>query len=163
MRGGLDLGGTKIQAVVTDGEAQVLGQARRETPQRGGPEAVVLELAETLREALDDARVEPMGLAAVGVGAPGSGGSGASPTNTAPRSSDGQLSTFVGCGLPRKSAFNTAIRASSHPIRLIAKPTTGRPAPRSAAPAARSANGPSPKASHRASSIIVSTRAMAPP
>ena len=56
MRGGLDLGGTKIQAVVTDGEAKVLGKARRETPQRGGPEAVVLELAETLREALDDAR-----------------------------------------------------------------------------------------------------------
>lgn len=72
MRGGLDLGGTKIQAVVTDGEAKVLGKARRETPQRGGPEAVVLELAEALRAALDDARVEPMGLAAVGVGAPGS-------------------------------------------------------------------------------------------
>lgn len=72
MRGGLDLGGTKIQAVVTDGEAKVLGKARRETPQRGGPEAVVLGLAEALRAALDDARVEPMGLAAVGVGAPGS-------------------------------------------------------------------------------------------
>lgn len=72
MRGGIDLGGTKIQAVVTDGEAKVLGKARRETPQRGGPEAVVLELAETLREALHAARVEPMGLASVGVGAPGS-------------------------------------------------------------------------------------------
>ena len=72
MRGGLDLGGTKIQAVVTDGEAKVLGQARRETPHRGGPEAVVLELAETLRAALDDAGVEAMGLAGVGVGAPGS-------------------------------------------------------------------------------------------
>lgn len=72
MRGGIDLGGTKIQAVVTDGEAKVLGKARHETPQQGGPEAVVLELAETLREALHDARVEPMGLASVGVGAPGS-------------------------------------------------------------------------------------------
>lgn len=71
MRGGLDLGGTKIQAVVTDGEAAVLGQARRETPQRGGPEAVVFELAQALRTALDEAGVEPMGLAAVGVGAPG--------------------------------------------------------------------------------------------
>ncbi len=71
MRGGLDLGGTKIQAVVTDGEAKVLGKARRETPHRGGPEAVVFELAETLRAALGDAGVEPMGLAAVGVGAPG--------------------------------------------------------------------------------------------
>lgn len=72
MRGGLDLGGTKIQAVVTDGEAKVLGKARRETPRRGGPDAVVFELADALREALDDARVEPMGLAVVGVGAPGS-------------------------------------------------------------------------------------------
>ncbi len=72
MRGGIDLGGTKIQAVVTDGEAKVLGKARRETPQGGGPEAVVFELAETLRAAIADAGVEPMGLAAVGVGAPGS-------------------------------------------------------------------------------------------
>ena len=72
MRGGLDLGGTKIQAVVTDGESKVLGKARRETPHRGGPEAVVFELAETLRAALADAGVEVMGLATVGVGAPGS-------------------------------------------------------------------------------------------
>jgi glucokinase len=72
MRAGLDLGGTKIQAVVTDGGANVLGKARRETPQAGGPEAVVFELAETLRSALEDAGVEPMGLASVGVGAPGS-------------------------------------------------------------------------------------------
>ena len=50
----------------------MLGQARRETPRRGGPEAVVLELAEAMRAALDDAGVEAMGLAGVGVGAPGS-------------------------------------------------------------------------------------------
>jgi glucokinase len=71
MKGGLDLGGTKIQAVVTDGEAVVLGSARRETP-RAGPESVMLELAEALGAALDDAGVESMGLAGVGVGAPGS-------------------------------------------------------------------------------------------
>jgi glucokinase len=72
MRGGLDLGGTKIQAVVTDGAATVLGHARRETPRQGGPEAVTFELVEALRTALDEAGVEPMGLAAIGVGAPGS-------------------------------------------------------------------------------------------
>jgi len=72
MKGGLDLGGTKIQAVVTDGEATVLGRARRETPRRGGPAAVAFELAEAMRAALDDAGVEPMGLAGIGVGAPGS-------------------------------------------------------------------------------------------
>jgi len=71
MKGGLDLGGTKIQAVVTDGEAGVLGTARRETP-HGGPEAVMLELAATLQAALDEADVEPVGLEGVGVGAPGS-------------------------------------------------------------------------------------------
>ncbi len=72
LRGGLDLGGTKIQAVVTDGEATVLGQARSETPRRGGPEVVVGVLADTLRAAVHDAGAEPMGLAGVGVGAPGS-------------------------------------------------------------------------------------------
>ena len=72
MKGGLDLGGTKIQAVVTDGKETVLGRARSETPRRGGPKAVVIALADTLRAALDDAGVEPMGLAGIGVGAPGS-------------------------------------------------------------------------------------------
>jgi glucokinase len=71
MKGGLDLGGTKIQAVVTDGADTVLGTARRETPRKGGPQAVAVELAETMRAALDDAGIEPMGLAAIGIGAPG--------------------------------------------------------------------------------------------
>ncbi len=72
MKAGLDLGGTKIQAVVTDGADGVLGQARRETPRAGGPEAVVRELAEAVRTALDDAQIEPMGISGVGLGAPGS-------------------------------------------------------------------------------------------
>jgi glucokinase len=72
MKAGLDLGGTKIQAVVTDGTDVVLGRARRETPRSGGAEAVVFELADALRAALDDAKVEPMGISGVGVGAPGS-------------------------------------------------------------------------------------------
>lgn len=72
MKGGLDLGGTKIQAVVTDGADRVLGSARRETPRTGGGEAVVLELSEALRAALDDAQIELMGISGVGVGAPGS-------------------------------------------------------------------------------------------
>jgi len=72
MKGGLDLGGTKIQAVVTDGADQVLGRARRQTPRKGGPDAVALELADALCGALDDAGVEPMALSGVGVGVPGS-------------------------------------------------------------------------------------------
>ena len=36
-RGGIDLGGTKIQAVVVDDDYQVLGEARLPTPDRGRP------------------------------------------------------------------------------------------------------------------------------
>jgi hypothetical protein len=100
---------------------------------------------------------------AFGVSAsPGSGGSGASPTNSAARSSDGQDSTLVGVGLPRKSAFSTAIRASSQPIRLIWNPREAD----QALPSARSGafgRGSSPKASQRVSSMTVSTRSMPRP
>ena len=37
LRGGIDLGGTKIQAIIANAEHQVLGQARRPTPTEGGP------------------------------------------------------------------------------------------------------------------------------
>lgn len=72
MRAGADLGGTKIQAVVTDGAAEVLGAARRETPREGGPEAVLRELAGALRESAAAARADVAELTGVGVGAPGS-------------------------------------------------------------------------------------------
>src|SRR4029079_18236422 len=36
--GGIDLGGTKIQTVVADPNGKVLGEARRPTPEKGGPE-----------------------------------------------------------------------------------------------------------------------------
>jgi glucokinase len=72
VRAGLDLGGTKIQAVVTDGEAGVLGSARRETPSDEGADAVVRELAGAARDALAEAGVEDTAVTGVGVGAPGS-------------------------------------------------------------------------------------------
>jgi glucokinase len=69
--GGIDLGGTKIQAVVTDDRHQVLGASRHATPTTGGPAAVAEEIVTALREAAGEAGV-PMGdLAAVGVGSPG--------------------------------------------------------------------------------------------
>lgn len=71
MKGGLDLGGTKIQAVITNGGEQVLGVARRETPHDGGPEAVVHELVAVLHEALADAGAGLAELSGVGVGSPG--------------------------------------------------------------------------------------------
>jgi glucokinase len=72
VRGGLDLGGTKIQAVVTGRAARVAGKARRDTPLRGGPEAVMHELAATVSDAAAVAGLDVRELHGVGVGAPGS-------------------------------------------------------------------------------------------
>ncbi len=71
MRGGIDLGGTKIQAVVVDDEHVVLGDARHATPLEGGPQAVATEMVATLREAATKAELSPTNLAGVGVGSPG--------------------------------------------------------------------------------------------
>ena len=71
LRGGIDLGGTKIEAIVVDDGQEVRGSSRRETPHEGGPPDVVQELAATLREACEAASVEPTELAGVGVGSPG--------------------------------------------------------------------------------------------
>jgi glucokinase len=71
VRGGIDLGGSKIQAVVVDDGNDVLGQARRPTPRDGGPEAVAAEMVDTLLEAATGAQVQPSELDGVGVGSPG--------------------------------------------------------------------------------------------
>ncbi len=70
-RGGLDLGGTKIEAILVDDANEIRGQAKRPTPTEGGPPAIVKELAVALREAAAAAGVDPGSLAGVGVGAPG--------------------------------------------------------------------------------------------
>ncbi len=69
--GGIDLGGTKIQAAVIDEQNKVLGQARRPTPTEGGPKDVAKEMAETLREAAKAAKLKPAALKGIGVGSPG--------------------------------------------------------------------------------------------
>ena len=71
LRGGVDLGGTKIQAVILDGRSEVVGEARRPTPRSGGPDAIATEIADTLREAAGGAGAETDALAGVGVGSPG--------------------------------------------------------------------------------------------
>jgi glucokinase len=71
-RGGIDLGGTKIEAIVVDADNQVLGQARRPTPTEGGPEGVAKQLAEVMTEAATVAKLEMSALKGVGVGSPGS-------------------------------------------------------------------------------------------
>ena len=71
MRGGIDLGGTKIQAVVIDESDSVAGQARRSTPRDGGPADVADAIAEALEEAAKAAGGTPAALTGIGVGSPG--------------------------------------------------------------------------------------------
>lgn len=70
-RGGIDLGGTKIQAVVLDHEHRVLGEARSATPKQGGPREIAAAMARTLAAAAQAADLEPASLLGVGVGSPG--------------------------------------------------------------------------------------------
>ena len=71
LRGGIDLGGTKIQTVIVDPGGEVLGQSRRPTPTDGGPAGVAEQMAQALREAAEQAKVESGALEGVGVGSPG--------------------------------------------------------------------------------------------
>ena len=71
LRGGIDVGGTKVQAIVVDGAHQVLGEARHPTPTTGGPDSILEALAAAMRDAAEGAGTETSKLAGVGVGAPG--------------------------------------------------------------------------------------------
>ncbi len=71
LRGGIDLGGTKIQTVIVDADSNVLGSARRATPTEGEPPDVAREMAAALRDALEDAKVDAAALRGVGAGSPG--------------------------------------------------------------------------------------------
>jgi glucokinase len=71
LRGGIDLGGTKIEAIVVDGDHNVRGQARRPTPTEGGPEAVAVEIAAALQDAAQLASIDVTRLSGIGVGTPG--------------------------------------------------------------------------------------------
>lgn len=70
-RGGIDLGGTKIEAIVIDGRNTVLGSARRPTPTSGGPPGVAAQLADAIRDAAHAAGFQVDQLRGVGVGSPG--------------------------------------------------------------------------------------------
>ncbi len=71
LRGGIDLGGTKIEAIVVDRDNTVLGSSRHPTPSTGGPEDVAAELVAAMKDACKAAGVEPSALVGVGVGSPG--------------------------------------------------------------------------------------------
>lgn len=71
LRGGIDLGGTKIQAAVVAADGEVVGDARRPTPAQGGPADVGEDMAAALVEAAEAAGVTTDALGGVGVGSPG--------------------------------------------------------------------------------------------
>jgi glucokinase len=71
LRGGIDLGGTKIEAIVVDDGNTVLGSSRRPTPSTGGPADVASEIVAAMRGACQAAGFEPSELQGVGVGSPG--------------------------------------------------------------------------------------------
>lgn len=71
LRGGIDLGGTKIQTAIVDSKGEVKGEARHPTPTEGGPEGVAEAIATALREAAKDAGVGTSELQGIGVGSPG--------------------------------------------------------------------------------------------
>ena len=70
-RGGIDLGGTKIEAVVVDSHNNVLGSARQPTPTSGGPEAVARQLVAAISGAAQSTGLQPSELRGVGIGSPG--------------------------------------------------------------------------------------------
>ena len=70
-RGGIDLGGTKIQAAIVTADGEVIGDARRPTPTNGGPKDVAREMVEALVEAAEKAGTQTDSLAGIGVGSPG--------------------------------------------------------------------------------------------
>ena len=71
MRGGIDLGGTKIQTAVIDEGGEVVADARRPTPTKGGPKDVAEAMAEAMREAAEGAKLETLALEGIGIGSPG--------------------------------------------------------------------------------------------
>jgi glucokinase len=111
LRGGIDLGGTKIQTVVVDSVGAVRGEARRSTPTEGGPGAVASAMADALREAATAAVVEPSALAGVGVGSPGDVDSGSGAVSAA-RNLPGWEGSFP-LGATLTEALSTAVRVGN--------------------------------------------------
>ena len=71
LRGGIDLGGTKIEAIVVDTNNKVLGSARHPTPTSGTPADVAASMAQAIAEAAQAAGTTTEKLAGVGIGSPG--------------------------------------------------------------------------------------------
>lgn len=69
--GGVDLGGTKILVLISDGNGRVVGTARVGTDANLGPEAVIGHIVQAVEAAAAEAHVDVSALRCVGVSAPG--------------------------------------------------------------------------------------------
>ena len=118
MRGGIDLGGTKIQAVVVDTRGAVRGQFREATPVGGTAEGVITALGAAMRGAADAAGVRTAQLQGVGVGSPGAIDSAAGTVATPPNlpwhdayPMGPELSKTLGCPVFLDNDVRVATRA----------------------------------------------------
>ncbi|MEX0749582.1 MAG: ROK family protein [Dehalococcoidia bacterium] len=68
---GVDLGGTKIMAIVADGEGKIVGDQRLPTQASKGAEHVIDRMVEATRAAADEAGIALADVSAAGVSAPG--------------------------------------------------------------------------------------------
>jgi glucokinase len=106
--GGVDLGGTKIQAVVVGAEGEVQGEARHPTPSDGGPPDVAEAIERAVREAASAAGAEPGALAGIGVGSPGDANEGTGVVSAA-RNLPGWAGSFP-LGEALSEALGTKVR-----------------------------------------------------
>jgi glucokinase len=68
---GFDLGGSKMMAVVFDGQMRILARKRRKTEGFMGAQMGMERIAETIDMALDEAKVNRSRVGAIGIGCPG--------------------------------------------------------------------------------------------
>jgi glucokinase len=109
MRGGIDLGGTKIQAVVVDDQDKVLGQTRAPTPTTGGPSDVAAAMSAAIEQAAQDAEVTTSELEGVGVGSPGEVDAGAGTVTSARNLPDWEGSFALGDALSKSLGTRVAL------------------------------------------------------
>ena len=67
---GIDLGGTKIYAVVTDEKNQLLGEAKAETDFSAGPEKMVADIVELGRTVLKPLSLDIQDVGCIGAAIP---------------------------------------------------------------------------------------------
>lgn len=68
---GIDIGGTKILALVASGNGVIHGSAIRKTPPHGSPKQLIETMGKTAREAADSVNIDMESISAVGIAAAG--------------------------------------------------------------------------------------------